>query len=145
MTSQAGQSETIVHASCVAVDGKGLLILGRSGAGKSALALQLMALGALLVSDDQTLLNLQAGKVFARCPTSLRGLIEARGIGILTAPPLESAAIALVVDLGQSAHERLPPRRKIVMLGQEIDLVLAPQGNHFSAALLCYLKGSRQD
>lgn len=140
-----------MHASCVAVDGKGLLILGRSGAGKSSLALHLMAFGAQLVSDDRTQLKLQAGRVYASCPASLRGLIEARGVGILSAPPLESAAIALAVDLGQSAndsqcaHERLPPRRKIVMLGQEIDLVLAPQGNHLPVALLCYLKGSRQD
>ena len=44
----------ILHATCVAVDGRGLLILGPSGSGKSALALQLIALGAQLVADDRT-------------------------------------------------------------------------------------------
>jgi len=44
---------TTIHASCVAVDGKGLLITGASGSGKSALALQLMAFGAHLIADDR--------------------------------------------------------------------------------------------
>lgn len=49
-----GADRTILHASCVALDGRGLLILGPSGSGKSALALELMALGADLVADDRT-------------------------------------------------------------------------------------------
>lgn len=143
MTPEAA-TKVRLHASCVSVKGRGLLILGPSGAGKSALALQLMALGAKLVADDQTLVQRQAGRLTARCPKAIRGLIEARGIGILRVKPVASAPLVLVVDLGQSGHERLPPREKIVLLGQEIELVKAIQGNHFPAALLCYLTGSRQ-
>jgi len=40
------------HASCVDFDGKGVLILGASGSGKSSLALACMSLGARLVGDD---------------------------------------------------------------------------------------------
>jgi HPr kinase/phosphorylase len=134
----------ILHASCVAVEGRGLLILGPSGAGKSALALQLIALGARLVADDQTELTASAGRLTARCPASIRGLIEARGVGILRAPPLDSAEIALVADLGQTEDQRLPPRRTITILGCETNLVLHPQNDHFPAALLLYLRHGRQ-
>ena len=48
-------SETI-HASCVAIDGRALLIEGASGDGKSDLALRLIDRGATLVSDDYTCL-----------------------------------------------------------------------------------------
>ena len=67
-----------VHASCVAVQGRGVLIRGASGAGKSALALQLMALGAKLVADDQTILTRKDGAIFASCSPRLRGMIDGR-------------------------------------------------------------------
>jgi len=82
---------TTLHASCVALQDKGLLILGPSGSGKSALALQLMALGAVLVADDYTDLVRCDDRVIARCPAALRGLIEARGIGILRADTVAQA------------------------------------------------------
>jgi HPr kinase/phosphorylase len=70
----------ILHASVVAVDGAGVLILGASGAGKSGLALRMIALGALLVSDDQVLLERCGDVLVARAPETLSGLIEARGV-----------------------------------------------------------------
>ncbi|PIY73077.1 MAG: serine kinase, partial [Rhodobacterales bacterium CG_4_10_14_0_8_um_filter_70_9] len=81
-----------IHASCVAwaVAGKarGLLILGASGAGKSALALELIALGAALVADDQVALRRVGEAVVAAPPPPLAGLIEARGLGLLRMPHL---------------------------------------------------------
>ncbi|MBA3881078.1 MAG: aldolase, partial [Sphingobium sp.] len=47
-------SETL-HVSCVAIGDRAVLIEGRSGAGKSDLALRLIDRGARLVSDDYTL------------------------------------------------------------------------------------------
>ena len=61
-------AETIVHASCVTVQGRGVLITGASGSGKSALALSLMALGADLVADDRVILSLDRGRVMASAP-----------------------------------------------------------------------------
>ena len=133
-----------LHASTVAVNGRGLLILGPSGAGKSALALQLIALGALLVADDRTDLTAQSGRLTARCPAPIKGLIEARGLGLLRAPPVDEAEIALVADLGQTEDQRLPPRRRITILGCEVDLVLQAQNDHFPAALMLYLRHGRQ-
>ena len=78
-------SPVLLHASCVAISGRGVLIIGPSGSGKSALALQLMAFGASLVADDQTELTVQGGTLIARCPPTMSGLIEARGLGILRA------------------------------------------------------------
>lgn len=137
-------TETILHASCVAVQGRGLLILGPSGSGKSALALRLLALGAGLVADDRTQLTAADGRLMARCPPPLLGLIEARGVGLLRAEPLSAASVCLVADLGQTEDQRLPPHRRVTILGCELDLVLHPRNDHFPEALLLYLRNGRQ-
>jgi len=135
----------ILHASCIAVEGRGLLILGPSGAGKSTLALRLIALGARLVADDRTEVAAATGRLTASCPAAIKGLIEARGIGLLRAPTLDQAEIALVADLAQVEDQRLPPRRRITILGCGIDLVFGLPNDHFPAALMLYLRHGRQD
>lgn len=141
MTEDANR--TILHASCVALGARGLLILGPSGAGKSALALRLMSFGAALVADDRTEVLRRGTTLVATCPPPLRGLIEARGVGLLRTTPVESAEIALVVDLGQSETERLPPTRHITILGCERSLVLHVRNDHFPDALMLYLRHGR--
>ncbi|OYW58238.1 MAG: serine kinase [Rhodobacterales bacterium 12-65-15] len=133
-----------LYASCVAVGGRGLLILGPSGSGKSGLALALIALGADLVADDQTLLRVEDGALIATCPKPLAGMIEARGVGLLAAPTAASARIALAVDLGQSEDQRLPPRRTVTIRGVAVDLVLRTGFDHFPAALMLYLAQGRR-
>ena len=133
-----------IHAGCVSVDGRGVLITGPSGSGKSALALQLMAFGARLVSDDRTLLTLRDGRLHATCPPAIRGMIEARGLGILNADTVDGADVVLAVDMGVTGAERLPPHRSVTYLGRTVDLVQAQRDPHFPAALLAYLKGGRR-
>ena len=99
-------SETI-HASCVAIGGRAVLIEGKSGAGKSDLALRLIDRGATLVSDDYTLLVRQAGGLVATPPATIAGRIEIRGIGIVDMPHLERALAALMVELADDI-ERMP-------------------------------------
>src|SRR5262245_61986603 len=76
----------LVHGSAVAWGGRGLLILGASGRGKSALALALTATGAALVADDRVEIVRRGRALVARAPAALAGLVEARGIGILPVP-----------------------------------------------------------
>jgi HPr kinase/phosphorylase len=93
-----------VHASCVARDGHGVLLLGPSGAGKSDLALRLLNHGFTLVADDRV--DIAAGA--ASAPAGLAGLLEVRGMGIVRLPShTHSARIALAVELGPPAA-RLP-------------------------------------
>ena len=134
---------TVLHASCVALGGRGVLIFGPAGAGKSALALQLMAFGCDLVSDDRTAVVAQAGSVLAAAPARIRGLIEARGVGILAADAVAAARVALLVDLGQTETERLPPWHSRKLLGVDLPVVHRIESTHFPAAILQYLKAGR--
>jgi len=140
-----GSAELCLHASCVALDGRGLLIRGGSGSGKSALALGLMALGATLVADDRVLLTLEKGNLIARSPVALVGLIEARGLGILRAEQCKRVEVCAVVDMEQAETERLPPIRSTEVLGQAVTLLHRVDAAHFAPALLQYLKRGRQD
>jgi len=132
-----------VHASCVAVGASAVLILGASGSGKSALALNLMALGAVLVADDKTILTSTDAGVMATCPKAITGQIEARGVGILLADAQRCALLRLVVDLDQKQPDRLPPPREVDLLNHKIPLFYTPVGPHFAAAILQMLKGGR--
>lgn len=132
-----------LHASAVSVDGRGLLILGPSGSGKSALALELMARGARLVADDQVELRRDRDTVIATCPPAIRGRIEARFVGLLNADPVDQAEIALILRLDRAETERLPPRRSENLLGVAIPLLHNAATAHFSAAILQYLKAGR--
>ena len=135
----------IVHATTVALGDRGVLILGPSGSGKSALALHLMALGARLVADDRTILTSTPQGLVASCPPAGRGLIEARGVGILCAPTLDHVIIVLAVDLAQQETDRLPPRRKVTLHGHDIDLVHGVTSAHFPSSLWCYVTHGRQE
>lgn len=134
----------ILHASCVAIDGQGLLITGPAGSGKSSLALALMALGAGLVADDRTRLeSAGAAGVIASCPETISGLIEARGLGLLRAVPAGPTPLALVVEMGQTEESRLPPFRQIILAGRTMPLVHSQRSPHFPAALMQYIRGGR--
>ncbi len=133
-----------VHGTAVAVDGRGLLIMGGSGTGKSALALAMIGLGAVLVSDDQTTLSLARGEIMLTCPNpDLHGVIEARGVGLLRAEAIQTARLTLVVDLDLSETDRLPPRRSVTVLGCAIDLVYGHQSPTFPVALMLQLRHGR--
>ncbi len=130
-----------LHSSCVAHNGRAVLILGKSGAGKSSLALQLLGLGCELVADDQTLID---PDLTARCPDTIAGKIEARGIGILAAPNI-AAKIALAVDLDTEETERLPAWHSLRLHDADIPLLRKSNAIHFPFAILQYLKHGRTD
>ena len=88
-----------VAGTCVAVEGAGVLIRGPSGSGKSDLALRLIVAGAALVADDAVAIEATDGGLVARAPAAIRGLLEARGLGIVRLDPAPSAPLVCVVDL----------------------------------------------
>jgi serine kinase of HPr protein (carbohydrate metabolism regulator) len=106
-----------LHASCVAIGGRGVLIRGRPGAGKSDLALRLIDAGARLVADDRVAVARRGDTLVATAPRAIRGLIEARGLGILAVRPAARARLRLIVDLvpaGRVARLPRPATRTIL-------------------------------
>jgi HPr kinase/phosphorylase len=108
----------ILHAACLDIEGRGVLIQGRPGAGKSDLALRLIdqpGLGvqgkapqlARLVADDQVVIRRLRGRLVASPPEKLQGLIEIRGLGIVQIPFCPETILHLIVVLG---HPEQMPR-----------------------------------
>jgi HPr kinase/phosphorylase len=119
-----------------------VLALGPTVSGKSRLALEMMALGARLIADDGVWIT---GAASVRRPDGAPQLIEARGIGLLHADPLDEAPLALIVDLSRSEPERLPPRREAAVPGATVALILG-RGHPFLAAAVCqYLRHGRAE
>jgi len=116
------------HATCVDIDGAGVLLRGASGTGKSDLALRLIDGGARLVADDRAELTRTGGQVIAAAPAVLRGKIEVRGLGVVSVQAVARAPLKLVVDLvAPGAVERLPEPATADVLGVRLPLVrLAP-------------------
>ncbi|HEV2078616.1 MAG TPA: HPr kinase/phosphatase C-terminal domain-containing protein [Allosphingosinicella sp.] len=124
MNSPSSSSETL-HASCVAKEGRAILISGPSGSGKSDLALRLIDRGAILVSDDYTIVSRFGGQLLASAPSTIEGKIEVRGVGILQLPTARDAPVALFVDLEREV-ERLPsPHQTITIGGVEVPVIAA--------------------
>lgn len=103
-----------LHASCCARNGRGVLIVGPPGSGKSSLLLRLLGHGFGLVADDQVVLN----GLDAHAPPALAGILEVRGAGLMRLAFLRATRLALVVELG--VEERLPERRADPCMGLPI-------------------------
>src|SRR5687767_12992978 len=121
--SEASPSSPSIHATCVLLGARGVLIRGPSGAGKSRLALRLLQAAergrirfARLVADDRTLVTATNGRLLARPVPALAGLIEIRGSGIRQLAHEPMAVIALVVDLA-TAGERMPADGSVELAG----------------------------
>jgi serine kinase of HPr protein (carbohydrate metabolism regulator) len=99
-----------LHATAVAIGGVAVLIEGPSGSGKSDLALRLIDRGAVLISDDQTLLIRAGSRLLARPPQTIAGKLEVRGVGILSMPHVADIPVAMLVRL-QDQVQRMPDRR----------------------------------
>jgi serine kinase of HPr protein (carbohydrate metabolism regulator) len=118
----------IRHAGLIARFGpggwRGVLIEGRSGAGKSDLALRTLALGWSLIADDRTQVWASEGRLYGRAPEALAGLMEVRGLGVAAFPRRAFAAIALVARCVESAAvERMPEADAESLLGVSLPRV----------------------
>ena len=112
----------LIHATCVAISSRAVLITGASGAGKSDLALRLIDRGAVLVSDDQVLLHATEGVLHAESPLAIAGKIEVRGLGIVSMCHCSPMPVSLIIDL-EHPIERMPETVGRTLCGVEIPVV----------------------
>jgi serine kinase of HPr protein (carbohydrate metabolism regulator) len=113
----------LVHATCIAFDGKAVLLRGPPGSGKSDLAIRALAAGARLIADDQVVLESAGDEILASAPDALRGMIEVRGIGVMRIEADAEAPVALIADLPDPRSaaaeplERMPEHRSCALMG----------------------------
>jgi serine kinase of HPr protein (carbohydrate metabolism regulator) len=147
---------TVLHATAIAHwragSWRAVLLRGPSGAGKSDLALRLLGAGWRLVADDRVIAWSSGGRLYARAPARLAGLIEARGLGVAPVGALDWAQAILAVDLvaGPEALERIPEPARTRIEGVDLPLVgLVAHEDSAMAKLLLALEaatlGARQE
>ena len=95
---------TLHQATCVAIDGRAVLIEGPSGSGKSSLALALIDRGAVLVGDDGVRLDVRGGALLASPAPATAGKLEVRNLGLLDVPVAIQVPVALVVVFDEKAE-----------------------------------------
>jgi serine kinase of HPr protein (carbohydrate metabolism regulator) len=125
-----------IHASTVLVGAQAVLIRGAAGSGKSRLTLEFLLAAqsgrmafARLVADDRTLVEAVHGRLLARPPATIAGLLEVRGLGLRRLPYETVAVVGLVVDLG-TPSERMPPadHRQVVIEGVMLPRIAVAAG-----------------
>ena len=117
-----------IQATCVAIDGIGVLLRGPPGSGKSELVLQLIDGGARLVADDGVELRVRGERLFGclpgGAPEAVRGRVELRGLGILPVPSVGESPLDLVIDLVPvDALERVPEPMTVQLFGVALPLL----------------------
>ena len=105
-----------MHANLIAVDGKGVLISGPSGGGKTLLALHLFrrcyraSIDVGWIADDQVVLEMRDQQLIGTAPNTIKGKIEVRGFGIVDAPASHIKSVPV------SLHVSLEPETKMVRM-----------------------------
>lgn len=115
-----------MHASLVLWKNKGILFKGKSGSGKSELALKFIEnKNAVLVADDVVALKTRNNTLWGSAPLNISGLLEIRNVGISKYEFAAEAEINLVVNLVLSKEnlERLPKNKCENILGVEIPAI----------------------
>ena len=113
-----------IHASCIAIKRKGVLFIGASGAGKSDMALRLIEFcGAKLVADDRVDISVVKGQIKASCPNGIKGLLEVRGVGIVSYPYVLKTTVKMIVELTNKPLERLPVAKFYNLNGIQLPLI----------------------
>lgn len=120
-----------IHATTLNIKGLGCLIRGRSGSGKSLLALELLSYygeNAALIADDQTILHLENDHLFATCPPPIKGKIELYGRGIIDWPCVERTQLDIIIDLVETLP-RMPEENELTcqLFGVDLHRIPVPE------------------
>ncbi len=108
----------LIHGTGISYEGKGLLIMGPSGSGKSDLALRMIGCGAILIGDDYVELSQgEAGRAVMGTVKNIAGKIEVHNVGILDVPFRAQCEIDLVLNLVNNVGQldRLPEIKEITV------------------------------
>jgi HPr kinase/phosphorylase len=126
MTGGAWAGGTSLHATAVIHGEYGVLILGPSGSGKSALALALMArasgAGAFgaLIGDDRIFVRKTDGRLIASGAAIMAGVIERRMAGLIQVRHEPAAIVRLAVELCERGRRwpRMPDDHDCLIIGE---------------------------
>lgn len=121
----------VANVTCVALAGRGLLIIGAPGRGKTSLALALIDRGAVLVGDDGIMVEQGPDRIWAHPPRNIAGKLEIRGVGIATLPT-SSAPLCLALDLDEEP-ERYPQPKSWTFQGQPLPRLAFRGGDSLQA------------
>ena len=140
---------TNLHGGLIQIYGKGVLITGESGMGKSEIGLELIKKGHLLVADDRVDCYLIHKQIVGKSPEILKGMIELRGIGIINiakmfgvSSVLDKSNIDLIIHLEAWSKEKeydrvgIEDKKYQEVLGVKIPKLIIPVREGRSMAVI---------
>lgn len=114
---------TTVHGNLLEIYGKGVLLIGESGMGKSETTTELIKKGHMFIADDAVDCKQIFSKIIGAPPKFSKGFMEVRGLGIINVPRLfgiekvkSQTEINLVIEL----VEFLPEKHNFERLGADL-------------------------
>lgn len=140
-----------VHGVFMDIFGLGVLITGKSGVGKSELALELISRGHRLIADDAPDFVLTTpDEVSGSCPREIQDFLEVRGLGILDVRAIfgdnairHRKKVSLLINLVNPHKTGLPhsdrlagSRRERELMGVEIAEITLPVAIGHNLAVL---------
>ncbi len=121
-----GRMKKLANVTAVAIAGRGVLIAGPPGSGKTSLALELIDRGARLIGDDGVVVAIEGARLIAHPPAETEGLIEIRNVGIVEMEPVSAAACLWITLSADPPRLPLGAKQRQIAGGQLPEILLYP-------------------